>query len=64
MNGSFIGKNEIDDFLENLNKKDNSIFASCEDKKSGVNKSSRDLSTDTESETTIEESTYRLINNK
>jgi len=59
MNGSFIGKNEIDGFLDNLNKKDNSIFSLAEDKKSGANKSIKDTSTDVGSETIIEESPYR-----
>ena len=59
MNGSFIGKNEIDDCLENLSKKDNSIFASGEDRKSGAHKSNKDMTTDTESEIKLEETNYR-----
>jgi len=59
MNGSFIGKNEIDDFLDHLNKKDTSIFVNGEDRKSGANKSNRDIITDSESEVAFEESTYR-----
>lgn len=59
MNGSFIGKNEIDDFLECLDKKDNSIFANSDERKSATpNRSNNNISTSSESEI-IEESPYR-----
>jgi len=63
MNGSFIQKSEIDNFLLHLDKKDNSIFVNGEDRKSGINKSNKDISTDSEPDVEIEETPFRYVFN-
>ena len=61
MNGSFIEKKTIDEFLDGINKRDNSIFATNEERKSSLNKSYNAPTNNVETTTKIEETPYRYI---
>ena len=60
MNGSFIEKKTIDEFLDGINKRDNSIFLTNEERKSSLDKS-YNAQTNVENTKKIEETPYRYI---